>query len=164
MAALPNGPLTRGVHTTLLADFAAPHNNDAVYARVHKSDVGLASEPNAPGKFGGGVAITETGDVRFPGLDNYNPLHGTAEFWVRSQAAERSIWSDGKEHWLLVFYPERGAASPRYGLAPYFIALRKTPENTLQLKIVRQGIAHYAAAVTPDDEKVAHRLRRHGVV
>lgn len=149
MTRAPEGPLTRGVHTTLLANFDAPDNNDAVYARVHKTDVGLGSEPAAPGKFGGGAAIAGEGrDVRFPGLDNHNPLHGTVEFWARSRDEQQPIWAEGKEHWLLVLYPERGAASPRYGMAPYFIALRKTPENTLQLKIVQQGIAHYAVAVT----------------
>jgi len=148
LAAVPDQPLPRDRHTTLLANFDAADTNDAQYARVQKTEVGVGNQPDAPGKFGGGVAVTgASGAVMFPGLDNYNPLVGTAEFWAQSRA-QPPIWSDGKEHWLLVLYPERAGASPRYGMAPYFLTLCKTAGNTIDCAVVRQSLAHYAAAVS----------------
>ncbi|MFV2067846.1 MAG: hypothetical protein ACC645_12800, partial [Pirellulales bacterium] len=80
----------------------------------------------------------------FPGLDNYQRLTGTAEFWVRSDADE-SIWSDDRGHWLLVLYPERGGCGTRYGIQPHFLSLYKTPDNRLVFKLFEGPIARYAA-------------------
>ncbi len=147
LRAVPTQALTRDRNTTLLAHFDAADNNDATYARVHRAEVGLGSKADAPGRFDGGVSVEgTTGAVQFPGLDNYNPLVGTVEFWAQSRA-EKPIWSDGIEHWLLILYPERAGAGSRYGMTPHFLALRKTAENTLELKLVTQSMAPYAAAV-----------------
>lgn len=147
LRSVPSQPLPRDRHTTLLAHFDSADNNDAAYARVHRAEVGVGSQPDAPGRFGGGVAVEgAAGAVQFAGLDNYNPLVGTAEFWAQSRARQ-PIWNDGQEHWLLVLYPERAGAGPRYGMAPHFIALRKTAQNTLEVRLVTQSLPPYGAAV-----------------
>lgn len=147
LPAIPDQPLARDRHTTLLAHFEATEHNHADYARTHTEDVGVGSVPDAPGRFGNGVAVRGTaGAVRYCGLDNYNPQAGTVEFWARS-ATEQPIWSDGQGHWLLVLFPERGGTSPRYGQAPYFIGLYKTAQDTLEWKVVDQAMAPYNAAV-----------------
>jgi len=141
---VPDGPLGRDRDTCLYASFDAVDTSNAEYARVEPREVGIGSQPDAPGRFGGGVAVEGPEDcVMYPGLDNYSPLTGTLEFWAQSRG-EQPIWTDGREHWLLVLYPERGGASPRYGMAPYFVALRKTADNTLELRIVNVPLAHYA--------------------
>lgn len=145
---VPTGPATRTRHTCLLASFDDSASNDAEYARVERREVGIGAEANAPGRFGGGVAVTgEQGCVMYPGLDNYDPRRGTVEFWAQSQS-DRPIWQDGKEHWLLVLYPERAGTSPRYGMSPYFVSLRKTPDNLLEFRISNASVPAYAAAVT----------------
>ena len=139
-------PLRRDHHTMLLAHFDASDHNDADYARTLGSDVGTGASPEAPGRFGGGVSVHGSdGAVRFPGLDNYDPTTGTAEFWVRS-AAEQTVWTDDRLHWLFVLYPEHAGASDRYGQSPIFIALCKTPLNTLALRVVNTHAAPYNAA------------------
>ncbi len=139
-------PLVRDRHTCLLASFDAVDTNDADFARVERREVGIGSTPDAPGRFGNGVAVTaQEGCVMYPGLDNYDPRHGTVEFWAQS-CGEESIWSDWKEHWLLVLYPERAGTSPRYGAAPAFITLWKTTGNELQLRVVTASVPSYAAA------------------
>ncbi|MBI2298506.1 MAG: hypothetical protein HYU66_06055 [Armatimonadetes bacterium] len=148
LAAVPGQALVRDRHTTLLADFDATDSNDAGYARVERREVGVGNQPDAPGRFGNGVAVEGTaGTVMYPGLDNYNPRTGNVEFWAQSRAAE-PIWNDGKEHWLLVLYPERAGTSARYGTAPYFVALRKTTGNQLDFRLVNQSMPPYAAAVS----------------
>ena len=108
--------------------------------------MGVGNQPDAPGRFGGGVAVTGSeGCVMYPGLDNYDPRRGTVEFWAQSRG-DVPIWADGKEHWLLVLYPERAGASPRYGMSPTFVTLRKTAENALELRIVNTSAPSYAAA------------------
>ena len=148
LQATPDQPLVRDRHTCLLASFDAGDSNDAEFARVERREVGVGSQADAPGRFAGGVAVTGAeGCVLYPGLDNYDPRRGTAEFWVQSRA-ERPVWTDGQEHWLLVLYPERAGTSARYGMTPYFVALRKTPENALELRLVNSSAPHYAAAVS----------------
>ncbi|MBM3497115.1 MAG: hypothetical protein FJX74_00445 [Armatimonadetes bacterium] len=148
LAATPDRPATRDRHTCLLADFDAPDSNDAAFARVERREVGVGSQPDAPGRFGGGVSVTGVeGCVMYPGLDNYDPRRGTAEFWAQSRS-EGGIWADGKEHWLLVLYPERAGTSARYGMSPYFVALRKTSDNLLELRIISTSAPAYSAAVS----------------
>ncbi len=145
---VPAEPLARDRHTMLLAHFDAEDSNDADYARVQRAEVGTAGNAGAPGRFSGGVSVEgNAGAVMYPGLDNYNPNLGTVEFWAQSRA-EESIWADGKEHWLLVLYPERGGVGPRYEMAPHFITLRKTNDGTLEFKIADYGMAPYSAAVS----------------
>ncbi len=147
LQAVPDQPLQRDRHTTLLAHFDAKDNNDAAYARVERTEVGVGNNPDAPGRFGDGVAVEGgAGCVRFLGLDNFNPRVGTVEFWAQSRA-KQSIWNDGIEHWFLVLYPERAGAGARYNMAPHFIVLRKTPDNQLELKIAYTSAAPYSAAV-----------------
>ena len=147
LQALPAEPLARDRHTMILAGFDASDHSNADYARTHVTDVGTGSTPDAPGRFGNGVAVHgSAGAVRYPGLDNYNPQAGTVEFWAQS-AADQPIWTDSKTHWLVVLYPERGGAPSRYGQQPYFIALCKSDRNTLNLRVVNQTLAPYNAAV-----------------
>ena len=147
LAAPPELPLTRDRHTTLLAHFDSPSGSAADFARAAADEMGYGSDPAVEGKFGRGVAVSGTnGFVMFSGLDNYDRLAGMAEFWVRSDA-EKSIWSDGVGHWLLVLYPERGEYGPRYGMQPHFLSLYKSPENQLVFKLDQGAIARYAAAV-----------------
>ncbi len=147
LTAVPDLPLTRDRHTTLLAHFDAADNSDATYARVQREEVGVGSKPDAPGTFGGGVLVdAANAAVRYAGLDNYNPLVGSAEFWAKA-AGERPLWNDGKDHWLLVLYPERAAASSRYGTAPCFLTLCKRADDTLRFSVQRQSLAHYAVGV-----------------
>jgi len=151
LRSVPDGPLPRTRHTTLLASFDSPDTNGAQFARTYGAEVGVGGLPDAPGKWDGGVAVESPGGaVRFGGLDNYSPRVGTAEFWAQSRAAE-PIWGDGKEHWLLVLYPERAGAPPRDGMSPHFITLRKTSANELELRVVNQTVAHYAAGVSLRD-------------
>lgn len=146
LAVVPERPLERDRHTCLLAGFDATDTNDAAFARVERREVGVGGQPDAPGRFGNGVAVGGSeGCVMYPGLDNYDPRQGTVEFWVQSRG-ETPIWSDGKEHWLLVLYPERAGASPRYEMSPHFLALWKTAENSLKLRIVNASVPSYAAA------------------
>lgn len=153
LAVVPDAPLTRDRHTTLLASFDAPDSNDAEYARVERREVGRRSITEAPGRFGDGVAVEgASGAVMYPGLDNYNPRVGTVEFWAQARG-EEPLWNDGKEHWLLVLYPERAGAGGRDGMSPYFVALRKTPGNELELRVVNQSLAPYSAGVGLRDGK-----------
>ena len=148
LVAVPDQPLVRDRHTCLLASFDAPDASDADYARAERREVGVGSQPDAPGRFGGGVAVTgSAGCVMYPGLDNYDPRRGTVEFWAQSRG-DAPIWSDGKEHWLLVLYPERAGAAPRYGMVPTFITLCKTADNALELKVAPTSAPSYAAATT----------------
>jgi hypothetical protein len=148
LPAVPDQPAARDRHTCLLADFDAADQNNAAFARVERREVGIGNQPDAPGRFGGGVSVTGAeGCVMYPGLDNYDPRRGTVEFWAQSRDAP-GIWADGKEHWLLVLYPERAGASARYGMTPYFVTLRKTADNLLNLSIVNTSAAAYAAAVS----------------
>jgi rhamnogalacturonyl hydrolase YesR len=148
LATVPDQPAVRDRKTCLLASFDSADTSDAEYARVERREVGTGTQADAPGRFGGGVAVTGTqGCVMYPGLDNYDPRRGTVEFWAQSRA-EAPIWTDGKEHWLLVLYPERAGASPRYGMAPYFVVLRKMADNTLDLRVVNASLPPYAAAVS----------------
>ncbi len=136
----------RDRHTCLLASFDAVDTNDAEYARNERREVGVGNQPDAPGRFGGGVAVTGSGGcVMFPGLDNYDPRRGTVEFWAQVRG-DVPLWRDGQEHWLLVLYPERAGASPRYGMSPTFVTLCKTKENVLELRIVNTAAPSYAAA------------------
>jgi len=145
LAAVPDRPLDRDRHTTLLAHFDAEDRSDADFARVHREEMGHHSDPSGPGKFGGGVAVSGTdGFLMYSGLDNYGRWTGTAEFWVRSNAAE-SVWADGLGHWLLVLYPERGEYDLRYGMQPHFLSLYKAPDNQLVFKLYQGGIPRYAA-------------------
>jgi hypothetical protein len=147
LAAVPDQPLARDRHTTLLAHFDAADRSDADFARVHREEMGYNRDPSVAGRFGGGVAVRGTdGFVMFSGMDNYSRWKGTAEFWVQSNA-EKSIWADGIGHWLLVLYPERGEYDVRYGMQPHFLSLYKTPDNQLVFKHYEGGIARYAAAV-----------------
>ncbi|MHB8974079.1 MAG: hypothetical protein ACYC3X_27905 [Pirellulaceae bacterium] len=146
LAGLPDQPQVRDRHTCLLANYDAVDTSDAEYARVERREVGVGSQPDAPGRFGGGVAVTGSeGCVMYPGLDNYDPRRGTVEFWAQSRG-DAPIWADGKEHWLLVLYPERAGASPRYGTSPTFVTLLKTKDNILELRIVNASVPSYAAA------------------
>ncbi|MBU0606844.1 MAG: hypothetical protein KKI08_03110, partial [Armatimonadetes bacterium] len=61
LAAVPDLPLTRDRHTTLLAHFDDADSSDATYARVQREEVGVGSKPDAPGKFGGGVLVDGQG-------------------------------------------------------------------------------------------------------
>lgn len=147
LSAVPDQPLARDRHTTLLANFDAADSNDALYARVHRDEVGVGSKPDAPGKFGGGVLVDAPNtSVMFPGLDNYNPQVGSAEFWAKA-AGQQPLWNDGKEHWLLVLYPERAGTSARYGTVQSFLTLCKMPDDTLRFSVQRQGLPHYAVGV-----------------
>jgi len=146
LPAVPEQPLARDRHTCLLASFDDADNSDAEFARAERREVGVGNQPDAPGRFGGGVAVTGAeGCVMYPGLDNYDPRRGTAEFWAQSRG-DVPIWTDGKEHWLLVLYPERAGASARYGMTPYFVTLRKTATNALELRLVNTSAPSYAAA------------------
>jgi hypothetical protein len=147
LSALPAEPPGRDRHTTLLAHFDESDTSDAAYARNGVIEVGVGGDPDSPGKFGGGVSVTgANGAVMFPALDNYDPLKGTVEFWAQSRA-EEPVWRDAREHWLLVLYPERGGASPRYGMAPTFLGLSKSARNTLDFTVAQQGMAHYSVGV-----------------
>lgn len=147
LKAVPDQPLDRDRHTTLLAHFDEADRNDATFARVQRSEVGRGSNPNAPGRFAGGVSVEgSNGAVQFPGLDNYNPLVGTVEFWAQSRASQ-PVWSDGKAHWILVLYPERAEAGPRHGMSPYFVTLTKSEKNALDLRVANRSYPPYAAAV-----------------
>ncbi|MCE5240770.1 hypothetical protein LLH23_20095 [bacterium] len=147
LQAVPDQPLTRDRHTTLLANFDDDDSNDAIYARVHRQEVGVGSKPDAPGKFGGGVCVDVVStSVMYPGLDNVNPLVGQAEFWAKA-SGQQPLWNDGKEHWLLVVYPERAGASARHGTAPCFLTLCKMADDTLRFSVQRQSIPHYGAGV-----------------
>jgi hypothetical protein len=144
---VPRAPLARDRHTTLLAHFNSAADSDADYARAHAEDVGLSSDPAAPGRFGGGVAVTgANGYVMYAGLDNFTPLQGTGEFWARSRAAS-PIWKDGKSHWLFVAYPERAEFSAAEGMAPYHLGLYKSTDNHLVFHALQRSVARYALGV-----------------
>lgn len=147
LAAVPDQPLARDRHTTLLAHFDAADTNDASYARTQGAEVGVGSKPDAPGRFEGGVLVDANGaSVMFPGLDNVNPLVGQAEFWAKAASA-KPLWNDGQEHWLLVLYPERAATAPQHGTAPCFLTLCKLADDTLRFAVQDQSLPHYAAGV-----------------
>jgi hypothetical protein len=130
----------------LLASFDAADGNDAEFARVERREVGFRSQPDAPGRFGGGVAVTGSNEcVMYSGLDNYAPGRGTVEFWAQSRG-EASIWNDAQEHWLLALYPERAGCAARYGMTPFFVTLCKTAQNALELRVVKASVPSYAAA------------------
>ena len=84
LARVPDLPSTRDRHTMLLAHFDGDSQSDADYARVHVDQSGYNVDAAVEGRFGRGVAVHgQSGFVLFPGLDNYQRLTGTAEFWVR---------------------------------------------------------------------------------
>lgn len=148
LRSVPDQPAKRDRQTCLLANFDAADSNDAVYARVEPREVGIGSVPDAPGRFGGGVAVTASeGCAMYPGLDNYDPRQGTVEFWAQA-SADQPVWSDGQEHWFLVLYPERAGKSPQQGMAPTFVTLRKTTGNQLELQLTTALVPSYAAATT----------------
>lgn len=145
---VPDAPLARDRHTTLLAHFDSAETSDADYARTHREEVGFQSDPSAPGRFGGGVAVTgANGYVMFAGLDNFPPLRGTIEFWARSRA-NSSIWSDGKAHWLFVAYPERAGFAPAEGMAPYHLGIFKSADNHIIFHLLQRPVPRYALGVT----------------
>jgi hypothetical protein len=147
LAAVPNAPLTRDRHTTLLAHFDSPGSNNADYARTHRQEVGFQNDPSAPGKFGGGVAVTgANGYVMFAGLDNVSPLRGTVEFWAKSRG-DTPIWNDGKAHWFFVAYPERAGFSATEGMAPYHLGVFKSADNHLVFNVLQRGVARYGLGV-----------------
>src|SRR3990170_3437322 len=58
LTALPDQPQVRDRHTCLLANYDAVDASDAEFARAERREVGVGSQPDAPGRFGGGVAVT----------------------------------------------------------------------------------------------------------
>jgi len=148
LAAVPDAPLRRDRNTTLLAHFDSASTSDADYARTHPQEVGFQSDPSAPGKFAGGVAVTgANGYVMFAGLDNVARWRGTVEFWAKSRAGT-PIWDDGKAHWLFVAYPERAGFPPAQGMAPYHLGLFKSAENDLVFHVLQQAVPRYALGVS----------------
>jgi hypothetical protein len=144
---VPQAPLARDRHTTLLSRFDSAVDSDADYARAHTAEVGLNSDPAAAGRFGEGVAVTgANGYVMYAGLDNISPLRGTGEFWARSRA-EAPIWKDGKTHWLFVAYPERAGFSAAEGMAPYHLGVYKSADNHLVFHVLQRGVARYELGV-----------------
>ncbi len=147
LGVVPDAPLGRDRHTTLLAHFDSPSSNDADYARTHRQEAGFQSDPAAPGRFGGGVGVTgANGYVMFAGLDNVARWRGTVEFWARSRGGA-PIWNDGKRHWLFVAYPERAGFPPAEGMAPYHLGVLKSADNELVLHVVQKAIPRYALGV-----------------
>jgi hypothetical protein len=144
LTAVPDVPLARDRHTTLLAHFNGTAREDADYARNRREEVGLSTDPAAPGRFDGGVAVLGTnGYVMYAGLDNICPLQGTGEFWARSRAA-MPIWNDGKARWFFVAYPERAGFAPAEGMAPYHLGVYKSADNHLVLSVLQKPVARYA--------------------
>ena len=144
---LPTSALVRDRHTTLLAHFDAPNHSDADYARLRREEVGFRSDPSAPGRFGGGVAVSgENGYVMYAGLDNIGRWQGTVEFWAKSRA-NPPIWNDGKTRWLFLAFPERAGFPPKEGMAPYPMGVFKSAGNELVFIVAQKATARHALGV-----------------
>ncbi len=106
LTTLPDQPLVRDRHTCLLASFDAVDANDAEFARVERREVGVGSQPDAPGRFGGGVAVTGSeGCVMYPGLANYDPRRGTVEFWLQSRGDVPTLDKKKSHRSVSSFFP-----------------------------------------------------------
>ena len=119
LQAVPTEAPQRDRHTMLLAHFDDEASWNADYARTDPTEVGVERIVSVPGRFGKGAVVTDMTErksmysagiqpdrLMYPGLDNLDFQKGILEFWAQSQAKE-SIWSDGKEHWFVVLFPER---------------------------------------------------------
>ncbi len=147
LSSVPEHPPTRDFDTTLLVHFDDSDDWNADYARVDPTEVGVELPVSTPGKFGLGAVVDselQPDRLMYPGLDNINFTTGTLEFWARSRPQE-PVWSDGREHWFAVLFPERSVPGQRYGLTPHAIALRKTADNQLELRLTDFRFAMYRA-------------------
>ena len=145
LKAVPDEPPGRDRHTMLLAHFDDQESWDADYARVDPTEVGVDQRFAIEGRFGKAAAVTSDAQpdrLMYPALDNVKFQTGTLEFWAKSRA-EEPIWTNGKQNWFVVLYPERSRMKARYGLAPHAITLRKTAENELEFKLTDHRISTY---------------------
>ncbi len=156
LQAVPAEAPRRDRHTMLLAHFDDEASWNADYARADPTEVGVGQIIPVPGRFGKGAIVTDVTErksvysadgvqpdrLMYPGLDNLNFQKGTLEFWAQSSVQE-SIWSDGKEHWFVVLFPERSRMLARYGMSPHAIVLRKTTDDEFELKLMDERFAMY---------------------
>ena len=156
LQAVPTEAPQRDRHTMLLAHFDDEASWNADYARTDPTEVGVGQIVSVPGRFGKGAVVTDVTErtsvyeatgvqpdrIMYPGLDNLDFQKGILEFWAQSQAKE-SIWSDGKEHWFVVLFPERSRMLARYGMSTHAIVLRKTSDDEFELKLMDERFSMY---------------------
>jgi len=108
---LPDAPLVRDRHTTLLAHMDDADRCDADYSRWEGRAGGWRLKQGVPGRFGLGVQLrsanqTESGaPILYRGGSNCDMRRGSCEFWMRA-AEGVDIGADDSDRYLLTIIPE----------------------------------------------------------